>query len=75
MVKTLLYIYNIGGEYQYEQDLFLIRLRMFSSRKGLMDLFVLCVECLTVYVNCLVKNSQNMFGCGCYFVVECYGNV
>ena len=27
----------------------------------LMDLFVFCVACLTVFVNCLV----NMFGCGC----------
>ena len=33
----------------------------------LMDLFVLCVACLTVFVN--------MFGCVCYFVVECDGVV
>ena len=26
----------------------------------LMDLFILCVACLTVFMNCLVKN---MFGC------------
>ena len=39
----------------------------------LMDLFVLCVACLTVFVNCLVKQF-NMFGCDCYFVVECYGH-
>ena len=40
-------------------------------------LFVLCVACLTVFVNCLVMVKQvcNMFGCGCYFVVECYGSV
>ena len=37
----------------------------------LKDLFVLCVACLTAFVNCLV----NMFGCGCYFVVECYVSV
>ena len=35
-----------------------------------MDLFVLCVACLTVFVNCLVKQFA-MFGCVCYFVVEC----
>ena len=40
----------------------------------LMDLFVLCVVCLTVFVNCLVKQLA-MCGCGCYFVVECYGSV
>ena len=39
----------------------------------LMDRVVLCVACLTVFVNCLVK--QQYFGCGCYFVVECYGVV
>ena len=32
------------------------------------DLFVLCVACLTVFFNCLI-------GCCCYFVVECYGGV
>ena len=37
----------------------------------LMDLFVLCIACLTV----LVKTIRNMFGCGCYFVVECYRSV
>ena len=35
----------------------------------LMCLFVLCVACLIVFVNCLVC------GCSCYFVVECYGCV
>ena len=38
----------------------------------LMCLFVLCVACLTVFVNCLVKQFA-MCGCSCYFVVECYG--
>ena len=41
----------------------------------LMCLFVLCVACLTVFVNCLVKTIRNMFGCVCYFVVECDGVV
>ena len=44
----------------------------------LVYLFVLCVACLTVFVNCLVKQFQtirNVFGCSCYFVVECYGSV
>ena len=37
--------------------------------------FVLCVACLTVFVNwCLVKQFA-MFGCVCYFVVECDGVV
>ena len=26
------------------------------------------------FVNCLVT-IRNMFGCGCYLVVECYGSV
>ena len=38
----------------------------------LMDLFVLCVAC---FVNCLGETIRNVFGCGCYFVVECYGSV
>ena len=38
-----------------------------------MCLFVLCVACLTVFVNCLVKH--NVFGCSCYFVVECNGAI
>ena len=35
-----------------------------------MDLFVLCDACLTVFVNCLVKQFAICFGCVCYFVVE-----
>ena len=34
-----------------------------------MDLFVLCVACLTVFVNCLVKQFEKI-GCACYFVVK-----
>ena len=34
----------------------------------LMDLFVLCVARLTV----CGETIRNMFGCGCYFVVQCY---
>ena len=34
----------------------------------LMDLFVLCICELFGETIC------NMFGCGCYFVVECYGS-
>ena len=41
----------------------------------LVYLFVLCGECLTAFVNCLVKKNRNVFGCGCYFVAECYGCV
>ena len=37
----------------------------------LMYLFVLCVVCLTVFG----ETIHNMFGCGCHFVVECYGSV
>ena len=32
---------------------------------------VLCVACLTVFGEII----RNVFGCGCYFVVECYGSV
>ena len=37
----------------------------------LMDLFVLCVACLAVFH----QTIRNMFGCGCYFTVEWYGNI
>ena len=37
----------------------------------LMDLFVLCVACLKVFGESIL----NVFGCGCYFVVECYRSV
>ena len=33
------------------------------------DLFFLCVTCLTVFG----ETIRNMFGCVCYFVVECDG--
>ena len=33
-----------------------------------------CLVCC-VFVNCLVKTIRNKFGCGFYFVVECYGSV
>ena len=35
----------------------------------LVYLFGLCVACLTVFVNCLVKQFCNVFGCCCYFVI------
>ena len=35
----------------------------------LMCLFVLCVACL------FGETIRNVFGCSCYFVVECYGCV
>ena len=35
---------------------------------------VLCAACLTVFVRCS-ETIRNMFGCGCYFVVESYGVV
>ena len=40
----------------------------------LMDLFVLCVACLTVF-ELFGEIICNVFECGCYFVVECYGSV
>ena len=40
-----------------------------------MALFVLCVACLTVFVNCLLKQCAIFFRYVCYFVVECYGSV
>ena len=41
----------------------------------LVYLFVLCVACLTVFVNCLVKQFTMCFGYDCYFVAKCYGCV
>ena len=40
----------------------------------LMDKFVLCVACLPVFVNCMVKQFEICL-CGCYFGVECYVRV
>ena len=37
----------------------------------LMDLFVLCVACL--WIVWLTQTIRNIFGCGGYLVVECYG--
>ena len=39
-----------------------------------MDLFVLCVACLTV-CELFGETIRNMFGCVCYFVVESDGVV
>ena len=39
-----------------------------------MNLFVLCVVSLTV-CELFGETIRNIFGCGCYFVVECYGSV
>ena len=36
----------------------------------LMYLFVLFVVCLTVFVNCLVKQLGDVFVCGCCFVIN-----
>ena len=53
---------------------------MRSSDCDVVFLYVKCcpvnVSCLfCVFVNCLVKQFRNVFGCSCYFVVECYGCV
>ena len=45
---------------------------LFLCASLLGDLFVLCVSCLTV-CELFGETIRNMFGCGCYFVVECYG--
>ena len=39
-----------------------------------MSLLVLWVACLTVRMNCLVKQFT-IFWCGCYLVVQCYESV
>ena len=41
----------------------------------LMDQFVLCVACLTVFVNYLVKQLAICLGVVCYFVVQFYESV
>ena len=43
----------------------------------LMCLFVLCVACCVFDSVCelFVETIRNVFGCSCYFVVECYGSV
>ena len=42
---------------------------MYSSANG-----SVCLLCLIVLVNCS-RTIRNMFWCGCYLVVECYGSV
>ena len=37
----------------------------------LMDLFVCVLRVCEIFV----ETIRNMLGCGCYFVVECYGSV
>ena len=42
-----------------------------------------CILCVTLLMDLFVlrvcelfgESIRNMFWCGCYFVVECYGNV
>ena len=41
----------------------------------LMCLFVLCVACLNSVCELFGETIRNVFGCSCYFVVECYGCV
>ena len=44
---------------------------------------ILCVALLMICLSCVYDSVcellgeaiRNMFGCGCYFVVECYGSV
>ena len=38
----------------------------------LMDLFVLCGLRVCEWFG---ETIHDMFGCGCYFVVECYGSI
>ena len=41
----------------------------------LMDLFLLCVSCFDSVYELFGETIRNVFGCGCYLVVECYGSV
>ena len=41
----------------------------------LMCLFVLCVALLDSVCELFGEIIRNVFGCSCYFVVECYGCV
>ena len=41
----------------------------------LMCLFVLCVGVFDRVCELFGETIRNVFGCGCYFVVECYGCV
>ena len=38
-----------------------------------MYLFVLCVACLTEFCELFGEEIINLFGCVCYFIVECDG--
>ena len=38
----------------------------------LMCLFVLCVACFDNVCELFDETIRNVFGCSCYFVVECY---
>ena len=44
--------------------------------------FIVCVALLMDLLSCVLRvcdlfgeTIRNMFGCGCYLVVECYGSV
>ena len=41
----------------------------------LMDLFVLCVGVFDSVCELFGETIRNLFGCVCYFDVECYGPV
>ena len=41
----------------------------------LMDLFGIVCCVFDSFCELFGETIRNMFGCGCYFVVECYGSV
>ena len=43
---------------------------LYFVRCSVVYLFVSCVACLTVFVNCLVKQFEMCFLCGCYFLLN-----
>ena len=36
---------------------------------------IVCVACFNSVCELFGETIRNMCGCGCYFVVECYGSV
>ena len=65
--------------------LFYCLLDLSGGECDVISLYFMCCSVIVNYLSCVLRVSSvcelfgetisNMFGCGCYFVVECYGSV
>ena len=74
-------IFSLSGPCEWYSAVFYCLLDMRSGECDVVSLYVLCCSvCLVCYVSDSVcelfgETIRNMFGCVCYFVVECDGIV